>query len=540
MKPPNINHADLILYNGRLHTLDSRFPHATALAVTGKRILAVGEDGDIRGLAGPDTQKINLGGQWVLPGFWDVHFHFFEWAKNLNQLELEKAARFSEMEAMVSKRAAAQEPGTWILGQGFNESEWPENRMPDRYDLDRAAPDHPVCIWRCDCHLAVANSRALALAGIDKDFSGPQGAVIVRDKNLEPTGVLKELAPNLITAQVPEPGLDRLMDNMAAATSRVHALGLTAIHDIRLMGGEDGAQSLSAWQAFNRKGRLRLRCFVSLPGEGIEQACDLGLATGFGDDLLRIGWVKFFADGGMGARTGWMTEPYLDAEYGMPLTPVEVIEKGVARADRAGLSCMVHAIGDRACQEMIRIFARLEARGKSRCHLPHRLEHIQMILPQDLEKMSRLKGLAASCQPNNLSLDISMIDQCAGERGRYAYALKPIAETGLPLMLSSDAPVADPNPFAGIYSAVTRKRMNQTPEGGWYPEHCLSVEEAVRAYTLTPAQVSGRGQDLGSLTPGKLADLVVIDRDIFSMDPDGLADTRVTHTIFNGQLVHGP
>ncbi|MCP4455677.1 MAG: amidohydrolase family protein, partial [Planctomycetes bacterium] len=224
---------------------------------------------------------------------------------------------------------------------------------------------------------------------------------------------------------------------------------------------------------------------------------------------------------------------------GMPLTPVEEIERGVALADRAGLCCMVHAIGDRACQEMISMFARVEALDRSRCSLSHRLEHIQMILPEDLDRMSRLKRLAASCQPNNLSLDISMIDQCAGARGRYAYALKSIADTGLPLMLSSDAPVADPNPFAGIYSAVTRKRMNRTPDDGWYPEHRLSVEDAVKAYTLTPAQVSGCGDILGSLTPGKLADLVVVDRDIFNIDPDTLADTRVNYTLFNGEIVYG-
>lgn len=530
---------DLILHNGLFFTLDSRFESATALAVSGRRILALGSDDQMFALAGPDTRLVNLDKQLVLPGFWDTHFHFFDWAKNLNSLELARARSFSDMETMVRDRAASQENGTWILGQGFNESDWPENRMPDRRDLDRAAPDHPVCIWRCDCHLAVANSRALALAGIDRDFSPGEGAVVVRDGTGDPTGVLKELAPNLITACVPDLSEARLLDNLEAAMARVHALGLTGIHDIRLMGGEDGAQSLYAWQAFNRSGRLKLRTFVSLPGETLDQACDMGLTTGFGDDKLRIGWVKYFADGGMGARTGWMTEPYLDGGMGMPLTPVDEIAMGVEKADRAGLSCMVHVIGDRACKEMIAMFEKIEARGQSRCHLPHRLEHIQMILPGDLDKMARLNHLAASCQPNNLSLDISMIDQCAGERAKLAYALKPIASTGLPLMLSSDAPVADPSPFAGIYSAVTRKRMDRTPEKGWYPEHRLTVEEAVTAYTLTPAQVSGRGHDLGSLTPGKLADIAVVDRDLFAIDPDDLADARITMTLFDGQVVYG-
>ena len=529
----------VILYNGRCHAFDSQFNGATALAVSGTRIFSLGTDEEILALAGPETLSLNLEGKLMLPGFWDTHFHFFNWAENLNALELQHAQSFAEMASMVRDRAQNSEKGEWITGQGFNESEWPENRMPDRADLDRLAPDHPVCIWRCDCHLAVANSQALALAGIDKHFSPPAGAVVVRDAAGDPTGILKELAPNLISACIPELSEDRLLDNMETAMGRLHGLGLTGIHDIRLMGGEDGARALHAWQALNRSGRLRLRAFVSLPGETLDQACDMGLTTGFGDDLLRIGWVKYFADGGMGARTGWMTQPYLDGGKGMPLTPVEEIARGVEKADRAGLSCMVHAIGDRACKEMISIFEKVEGQGQSRCHLPHRLEHLQMILPEELKRLAALTHLVTSCQPNNMSLDISMIDECAGDRGRLAYAFKPIADTGLPLMLNSDAPVADPNPFAGIYSAVTRKRMDRTPEAGWYPEHRLTVEEAVRAYTLTPAQVSGRGAELGSLTPGKLADLVVVDRDIFSIDPDDLAQARVSMTLFNGQIVYG-
>ena len=276
---------------------------------------------------------------------------------------------------------------------------------------------------------------------------------------------------------------------------------------------------------------------MALPGEMTDQAISLGLQSGFGNDCLKIGYLKFFADGGMGARTGWMTQKYLDGDWGMPLTPVEEIEAAVMKADRAGLSCMVHAIGDRACQEIIAMFARVEQQHQSRCRLPHRMEHVQMILPEDLDKLSRLKNLAVSCQPNNLSLDISMIEQSVGPRGKYAYALKSILNTGVPMMLSSDAPVADPNPFAGIYSAVTRKRMNKTPGQGWYPEQALSVDEAVKAYTLTPALVSGCGL-LGSIIPGKLADMVVADQNIFEIAPDTIAGTKICLTLFNGKIVY--
>lgn len=529
---------DLILCNGTLYCPDSPFPEATALAVTGRNITALGGDRQITALAGSSTRVVDLAGCLVLPGFCDTHFHFYEWAVTYDHIDFSKTVNFRGMEKAVQDKARALGPGEWVLGQGFNESEWPENRIPDRLDLDRAAPGNPVCIWRCDCHLAVANSSALALAGIGQNSPDPQGGVIERDGAGCPTGVLKELAPNRIRETVPVLSESRLMDNMERAMAHAHRLGLTGVHDVRLMGGLDGADALRTWQTLHARGRLKLRCHVGLPGEMTAQAVALGLCTGFGDDLLKIGHLKFFADGGMGARTGWMTEKYLDAEFGMPLTPMDEIEEAVTRADRAGLSCMVHAVGDRACQEVIGLFSRVEQAGRSRCAIPHRMEHVQMILPRDLDRLGRLRNLAVSCQPNNLSLDISMIDQCAGPRGRYAYSLKSIFNTGIPMMLSSDAPVADPNPFAGIYSAVTRKRMNRTPEGGWYPEQCLGVEDAVRAYTLTPALVSGTGRGLGSIAPGKRADLVVTDQNIFHIDPHEIAETRVVLTLFNGEVVH--
>jgi hypothetical protein len=529
---------DLILYNGTLHTLDETLPFATAVAVTGNQISALGTDREMLGLAGPDTHTKDLTKRLVLPGFCDTHFHFYEWALNYDSIDFSKITRFSGMERAIREKAAKVGPGQWVLGQGFNESEWPENKMPDRWDLDLLAPDNPVCIWRCDLHLAVANSLALGLACIDKQTNTPHEGVIVRDASGFPTGVLKELAPNLIREVIPPLPEPTLLANMEKAMVHAHSLGLTGVHDIRLMGGEEGARAFKIWQTLERTGKLNLRCHVALPGEMTDEAISLGIQSGFGNDRLRIGHLKFFSDGGMGARTGWLTEKYLDADYGLPLTPVKEIEAAVMKADRAGLACMVHAIGDRACQEIIAMFARVEHQGQSRCKIPHRLEHLQMILPEDLERLSRLENLAVSCQPNNLSLDISMIDQCVGPRGKYAYNLKSILNTGVPMCLSSDAPVADPNPFAGIYSAVTRKRMNKTPEGGWYPEQALGVAEAVRAYTLTPAEASGCDQALGSITPGKLADLVVADQNIFEISPDTIAETKICLTLFDGKIVY--
>lgn len=529
---------DIILYNGNIQTQDDAYPMAQAIAISDNQILSLGSDKDVLQLSSKHTHVIDLNKRLVLPGFIDTHFHFYEWALNYDNIDLSNASTFKEMIDAVANKALILGKGNWVLGQGFNESEWPENKIPDRYDLDKIAPDNPVCIWRCDLHLSVVNSLGLKLAGIDSASPDPEDGVIEKDANGHPTGVLKELASNLIRNAIPELPRVTLLENIQKAIIDAHRLGLTSIHDIRLMGGLDGADALKAWQSLRLKNKLNIRCHVALPGEMTDQAIDLGITTGFGDDLLKIGYLKFFSDGGMGARTGWMTQKYLDADYGMPLTPVAQIERDVLKADQAGLSVMVHAIGDRANKEIIDMFTRIENHGRSRCSIPHRIEHVQMILPEDIETLSKLKNIAVSCQPNNLSLDISMIDECAGPRGKYAYALKSILKTGVPMMLSSDAPVADPNPIAGIYSAVTRKKMDHTPEKGWYMEQALSVDQAVKGYTITPALASGCGDRVGSISTGKLADMIVLDQDIFNIDPDAITDTRVDMTIFDGRIVH--
>ena len=391
---------ELVLFNGNIHTQDAAHPHATAVAVGDGHILACGIDKDILALAGSATRTIDLAQRLVLPGFIDTHFHFYDWALNCNSIDFAPVTSFAGMEAAIREKTRALAPGQWILGQGFNESDWPENRMPHRRDLDRVAPDHPVCIWRCDLHLAVANSLALQLAGIDRHTPDPVGGIIEKDGNGVPTGVLKELAPNRIRAAVPELTREQLLSNLEKRMAQAHALGITGIHDVRLMEDANGGEALRAWQILQNREKLALRCMVTLPGEMTDQAVELGLCTGLGDDFLRIGHLKFFADGGMGARTAWVTEPYLDAPgMGMPLTPVAEIQRAVARADRAGLSCMVHAVGDRACREVLDIYARVAATGQSHCTIAHRVEHAQMILPQDLERLGRIPNLAVSCQP---------------------------------------------------------------------------------------------------------------------------------------------
>lgn len=535
---------ELILINGNIRTQDETDPIVRAVALRQNRIMAVGGDDEIKGLAGPETEILDLGGRLVLPGMTDAHFHYYDWALGRQDLALAEVKNFRELLHLVSARAKETPSGGWILGQGWNESDWPENRMPTRDDLDAVAPDHPVALWRCDLHLAAVNSLALKLAGIDEHTPDPPEGVIARDAAGRLNGILRELAPNLVKAVIPEPTGGEIIEAMATGMPFFHSVGLTGVHDIRLMGGLEGASALRAWQRLREQGRLNLRAWVTLPGERLDQAVALGLRTGLGDDYLRIGHVKYFADGGMGARTAWMIDPYLDADCGMPLTPTEELRKAFQKADEAGLAVMVHAIGERANREVIGVYEELAekraAKGKDAPDPPalrHRIEHVQMIRPEDIPRIAQL-NLTACVQPHNMILDINMINECMGPRGRNTYAYRDMIDAGIPLIFSSDAPVCDPRPLVGIHALVTRQRGDGTPEAGWYPESRITVAEAVRGYTLLPAVTHGVGDRLGSISPGKLADLIVLDRDIYTIDPMEILETRVDLTVFDGRIVY--
>lgn len=535
---------ELILINGNLHTQDTRQPRARAVALAGGRFIAVGEDTGIRELAPRGTEVLDLEGKTAIPGMTDAHFHYYDWAVGRRELALEDVAHFQELLDRVKAGARETPEGQWIVGRGWNESDWPEHRMPTRDDLDAAAPAHPVALWRCDLHLAAVNSRALELAGIEENTPNPPDGVIARDGSGRLNGILRELAPNLVKKVIPAPSDDDLAAVMADGIPVLHAYGLTGLHDIHLMGGLEAAPALRAWQRLRETGRLDLRTWVSLPGERLDEAIALGLRTGLGDDILRIGHVKYFADGGMGARTAWMIDPYLDAECGMPLGSLDALQEAFVRADQAGLAVMIHAIGERANREVIGVFqrvfeARLEQGGTRFCPpaVPHRIEHVQMIRPEDISRLAHL-DLIACVQPHNMILDINMIDKCVGPRGSFTYAYRQMIDAGVPVIFSSDAPVCDPRPLVGIHALVTRRRKDGTPEGGWYPESRLTVEEAVRGYTLLPALTHGLGDKLGSITPGKYADLVVLDRDIYTIDPMEIIEARVDLTVFEGRIVY--
>jgi len=533
----------LILIHGKFHTQDPQMPEASAVAISGNRFWAVGSDEQIQSLARPGDKIIDLEGRRVLPGLNDGHFHFWDWALALRQLPLSTARSLADLRGQVVQ--AAQAPGAgWITARGWNETLWAEPRLPTCADLDDVAGDRPVLLYRNDMHLAVANTRALQAAGITADTANPAGGVISRDAAGQPNGLLADLAINLVSAVIPPATEDETVDAMRAGIARLHGLGLTGLHDFRVMGGICGVPAFRAWQRLEAAGDLALRVWMHVPGERAGEAIALGLRTGFGNDYLRVGHLKLFADGSQGARTAWMLEPYEDSGSGIPLTPMAEIAETVLKAQRAGWAVAIHAIGDRANRELINVLGQVRdqaARPSAEPatappRAPHRIEHVQMIRPEDLPRLARL-GVVASVQPLQTTDDITMVEQSVGRRAEYAYPFQSLLKAGVPLALGSDCPVSDPNPFWSIHAAVTRQRRDGTPEGGWYPAQRLTVQQAVWGFTMGTALVSGRQAQLGSIAPGKLADLVVLDRDIFAIGPAEIADTRAYFTVFDGRVV---
>ena len=530
----------LVLVNGRIHSQDPAFAGATAVAMRDGRFLAVGGD-EVRAAAGPGARVIDLGGRLVLPGMTDAHFHYYDWALGRRRVRLSGVPSLAELQARVAAAAKTAAPGAWILGQGWNENDWDVRRLPTREDLDQVAPGHPVLLWRSDLHLALVNSEALRLAEIGPGRADPPMGMIDKDAAGRPTGILRDLAINIATARIPEMPDAEVAEAFQDGFAELHRIGLTGVQDQRLMGGPEGAQTFRVWQALNAARAITLRVWMNLPGERLQEAIALGLRTGMGDEFLRVGHCKYFSDGAQGVHTAWMLEPYADdPSLGLPLTPMEEIEPALRQAHAAGLAIAVHAIGDRANRELSLLFQRVLEEGAPSPVpplAPHRIEHLQLVLPEDLDRVSRL-GVASSVQPMSVTDDIPMMAPTIGSRTRYAHAWRSMLDAGVMLAFGSDCPVSDPNPFKGIHAAVTRRRADGSPAEGWHPEQRLTVAEAVYAYSMGPAKVTGRDQDLGSISPGKLADLVVADQDLFAIEPMAIQDVRPALTVFGGQVVH--
>ena len=535
--------SDLILFNGDIRTQDPDRPRARAMAVLAGRIAALGDDNEIKALARPGVEAIDLEGALVLPGLTDSHIHFHDWALNRLLLPLGRARTKAEFLEMIASGAGRTEEGGWVAGRGFDEAEWPEASFPDLAELDRAAQGRPALLYRRDMHLCLANTAAMELAGVGPDTPEPREGQIDRDQWGRPAGVFREQAMDLITRVVPPPTEDQAVEAMAEALPVLAALGLTGIQDQRIWKGYDGQSSFRSWQRLHREGRLSLRCWMNLAGEHLDEAITLGLRTGMGDDFLRVGHLKYFTDGSMGSTTAWVLEPFTSGGTGITVCSMEELAADLKKAEANGLATAVHAIGDRAVRTLVGIhedlarFRREEARTTPPPWAPHRIEHVQMIRPEDIKRLAGL-GVFASVQPLHITDDITIHDRNLGPLAKHVYPFRSMLAAGVPLASGSDCPVSDPNPLWGIHAAVTRRRRGGSPEQGWYPDQRLTVEQTVASYTLGPARVSGREAELGSLAPGKLGDAVVLDRDIFAIDPQEIHQAKPLLTVVGGRVVY--
>ena len=434
----------------------------------------------------------------------------------------------------MSARVQGTPAGQWVRGRGWDHSLWEGGAFPTRADLDRIAPHHPVYLARKCGHAAWVNSRALALSGITATTPDPPGGDIERDAATgEPTGILKEQAMDLVHRLLQEPAPEETLAAVRAAMVNVHRLGIVGVHTM------EGATALRAFQELDAAGELQLRVLMQIPEDNLEAAIQTGLQTGFGNPRLRIGGVKVFADGALGARTAYMLAPFEGEpdNYGIPVASAEHLRQVIAKASSAGIAAFVHAIGDRANREVLDAVEASRQAGAGP-HLRHRIEHVQLLHPADVPRFPQL-GVVASMQPIHATQDMLLADAHWGARSASAYAWHSLLDAGAALAFGSDSPVEDLSVIKGIHAAVTRRRADGSPgPDGWYPEQRLTVAQALHAYTAGAAYASGEESLKGTLTPGKLADLAVLSQDIFTVDPMAILDTQVVATLFDGQFVY--
>lgn len=527
----------LILYNGSIQTLDPKNPRSAAIAIEQRvdhsgLVVALG-DADTLQQEFPKAKLENLDGRLVLPGLTDAHLHFRQYALMLQALNCRTETRVECIDR-VAERVAKTPPGEWILGHGWQQNDWPEG-FGNARQLDAVAPRNPVFLSAASLHAAWLNNSALRAAAITSKTPDPPNGRIDRNLDGSPSGILFEGAIELATAAIPEPAPEENVRAIRDAQSNLWSLGLTSIHDF------DGADCFRALQTLRERGELKLRVLKSIPIEDLEHALDIGLGSGFGDDLLRIGGVKVFADGALGPRTAAMFEPYIDEpeNRGMLFVDSEQLLEWSQQAGEGGLSMTVHAIGDRANHEVLNAYEQLRIFEKTK-RLParrHRIEHVQVLHANDLHRLGKL-GVVASMQPIHATSDMVAADKYWGERAKYSYGWKTQLKTGAVLAFGSDAPVESPNPWLGIHAAVTRRRSNGSPGiHGWIPEQRLSLQDAIAGFTIGAAYAAGLESIQGRLAPGYLADLVVLEPDPFKIAPHDLQHIKPQATMVGGKWV---
>ena len=528
---------DLLIINAVVHTMDQALPAADAVAILGNRIAAVGSTAEIRPLAGPRTRVIDAGGKLVLPGFNDAHVHFLSGGFSLANVDLRDAQSPQEMARRLGEYARKLPKGRWILGGDWDHERWPGAPLPTREMIDAATPDNPVWVSRLDGHMALGNTLALKLAGITRETKDPPGGLVVRDpKTGEPTGVLKDCAEDLVDRVIPEKTFEEKHIAARAGTDYAAQVGVTSLTD--LSAGED----VGLYQHMLERGELKTRIYATRSIVSWETLARTGVRAAFGSDMLRIGALKGFADGSLGSSTALFFQPYSDTPDTRGLLfdqmlPEGIMLKRVEGADKLSLQVMIHAIGDEANMRILDIYQQAADKNGPRDRR-FRIEHAQHLRPAEIARFGKQKVIA-SMQPYHAADDGRWCDKRIGpERSKDTYAFRSLLDAGAVLAFGSDWTVAPLNPMEGLKAAVTRQTLDGKHPDGWHPEQKLTLDEAIHAFTVGSAYAEFAEHLKGTITPGKLADIVMLDRDIYKINPSDIDKARVVLTVMDGRIVH--
>jgi len=534
--------ADLIMTNAKVWTVDKAHPSAQGVAVLGDRIVAVGSAPDVDAWRGPHTHVLNAGGKLLLPGFNDAHVHFVFGGEQLENVQLNDATSPEEFAGRIRERAGKTSKEEWIRGGNWDETKWNPATLPTKELIDKLTPNTPVFVLRYDGHMGLANSVALGLAGITAQTPDPPGGVIVRDAQGNPTGILKDAATESVNKVIPPMSHEQRLRTIRRALAHAASLGVTSIQD---MNDEysDSYADIEAYAELLEQGQLTARVYVAPSISDWQDQAKVGLRHAFGSSYLRVGALKGFADGSLGSRTAYFFEPLNDdpSNRGLlrvQMQPLSAMRERMMRADASGLQVCMHAIGDQAISTVLDLYSEVE-----KSHGPgdrrFRIEHAQHMAAKDFDRFAQLHVIA-SVQPTHAIDDGRWAETRIGhDRASRTYAFRTFLNHGVRLAFGTDWEVAPLDPMLTIYAAVTRATLDGKRPEGWFPEQKLTVAEAVEAYTMGSAYAEFQDKEKGSITPGKLADMVLLSDDLFRIAPAKIRDVKVLETIVGGKVVFG-
>jgi len=515
-----------LLFGGPVYTMEDDYPREAVL-IAGDRIVHAGSQSVAEFISSPGCRKIDLKGAAVYPGFEDSHIHLAQWCFRQSEIDLFSVKSLHEALSLMRSRSTEFGPGEWVRGGGWDKNVW--GCFPTATDLDSVFPANPVVLGSKDGHSIWVDSVALRISGITRDTVAPPGGAILKGSQGDPTGILQDNAEGLVYRAAPERDLEHTVRALSQGLKRLLSMGVTAVQVA------EGAGTLRALQVLREREGLPVRVTMMVPTHGLREVTGSGFRYRFGDEWLKLGPVKMFKDGSLGASTAYMFEPYEGREgyTGLQTMTPEENDRVVREAVEAGFPVACHAIGDRACHEAL---DSIEKGGKPDAPgARHRIEHAQLLRPEDIERFGKL-CVVASVQPGHATADRYTADEQWGKRARYAYAFKSLLSSGAVLAFGSDAPVEIPDPLLGIYSAVARKRPAEPESAPWYPEERLSMFEAVSGYTRGAAYAVGDERIRGAISSGKLADLVILSGDLFRMPEDDIMGLEVRGVVSGGRL----